>query len=585
METQQQPFRCTYHIFLSFRGSDTRKSFTDHLYTALCNAGFHTFRDDDEIQKGQQIQIELERAIKESSISVIVFSKHYASSKWCLNELLNILQRRKTDDRYRVFPIFYDVQPNEVGNQKGSFEKAFDEFQKNGEHSEEKIDEWRKALKEVSKLTGKVLQDESNGHEAVFIQTIVKEVGIILKRTVLAVTSYTVGVESRVKDIDQWLKDPEDVKVGVITGMRGIGKTTIAKVAYNLNFADFEASSFLANIRETSELQNGLVRLQSQLLSDISQGKKQKIFNIAGGAVKVQDAICRKRVLLVLDDVDEIEQVDDLIGGTWDLFPKGSKIIITTSRVGLLSHKMHKVFQIKQLDNEESLKLFCYHAFSQNYPKDGYLEHSERVIQHCEGLPLALQVTGSSLFGRNLDFWASALEKLEAIPDERIQKTLEVSYKSLHDDHDKRLFRLISGSYVGEDMDDVVKKLEESDYYSKVGMQNLMDRSLISIDKDNKLVMHHLVRDMARAIIRQTTDDDHNIYISTGAKTETVTSEGSLVCKNDKCRKRKRLDDYEDESMPLRGDRSSLFKRLRLGFFSLFEPATRLTKLLRRQHR
>ncbi|KAI3755009.1 hypothetical protein L1987_54802 [Smallanthus sonchifolius] len=341
-----------------------------------CDANFHTFRDDEEIQKVQQIQPELERAIKESSISVIVFSKHYASSKWCLNELLNILHRRKTDDRYRVFPIFYDVQPSDVGNQRGSFKQAFDEFEKNGV---EKVDQWRKALKEVSKLTGKVLQDESNGHEAVFIQTIVKEVGIILKRTVLAVTPYTVGIESQVENIDFWLKDPDDVSIGVISGMRGIGKTTIAKVAYNLNFQDFEASSFLANIQEASEQQNGLVRLQNQLLSDISNGKTQKIYNIDEGIVKIQDAMSQKRVLLVLDDVDRIEQVDDLIGAE-DSFLKGSKIIITTSRERLLSHQKQKVFKIKQLDDDESLRLFCYHAFSQDRPMEGYLKHSRRVI-------------------------------------------------------------------------------------------------------------------------------------------------------------------------------------------------------------
>lgn len=163
METQLgSSSGCTYHIFLSFRGADTRKGFTDHLYTAFCNAGFHTFRDDDEIPKGKQIQPELEKAIKESSISVIVFSKHYASSKWCLNELLNILNRKKYDNRYVVFPIFYDVKPTDVGNQKGTFKEAFNEFHNNNADAAMVI-EWRKALKEVSKLTGKVLQDQSNG--------------------------------------------------------------------------------------------------------------------------------------------------------------------------------------------------------------------------------------------------------------------------------------------------------------------------------------------------------------------------------------------------------------------------------------
>ncbi|CAL9006548.1 unnamed protein product [Prunus brigantina] len=44
---------CRYHVFLSFRGEDTRKTFTDHLYTALVNEGFRTFRDDDEVERGE----------------------------------------------------------------------------------------------------------------------------------------------------------------------------------------------------------------------------------------------------------------------------------------------------------------------------------------------------------------------------------------------------------------------------------------------------------------------------------------------------------------------------------------------------
>ncbi|KVI01740.1 Toll/interleukin-1 receptor homology (TIR) domain-containing protein [Cynara cardunculus var. scolymus] len=145
---------CAYHIFLSFNCADIRKHFTDHLYTAFCNAGFHTFRDDHEIQKRQRI---------DSMMSVIVFSREYASSEWCLDELVRILQRRNSDDRHRLFPIFYNVEPTEVGYQKGSFKECFDRYEGSGEHSKEKIDEWREALKEVSKLTGKVLQDEYNG--------------------------------------------------------------------------------------------------------------------------------------------------------------------------------------------------------------------------------------------------------------------------------------------------------------------------------------------------------------------------------------------------------------------------------------
>lgn len=64
-------YRCRYHAFLSFRGEDTRKGFSDHLYRALELAGIHTFRDDDEIERGANIAAELHKAIQESRVAII----------------------------------------------------------------------------------------------------------------------------------------------------------------------------------------------------------------------------------------------------------------------------------------------------------------------------------------------------------------------------------------------------------------------------------------------------------------------------------------------------------------------------------
>ena len=54
-----------YDVFLSFRGINTHKSFTDHLYTALQRKGILTFRDDEELERGKYISPELSKAIEE----------------------------------------------------------------------------------------------------------------------------------------------------------------------------------------------------------------------------------------------------------------------------------------------------------------------------------------------------------------------------------------------------------------------------------------------------------------------------------------------------------------------------------------
>ncbi|KAL6279738.1 hypothetical protein ACE6H2_016619 [Prunus campanulata] len=160
--------RCTYDAFLSFRGTDTRKGFTDHLYRALEVAGIHTFRDDDEIERGANISAELQKAIQESRVSIIVFSKDYASSRWCLDELVTIMDRRETNE-HMVMPIFYDVDPSHVRKQTGTFEEAFARHQQRFNKEMDKVEKWRKSLRDVADLGGMVLGDRS---ESQFIQEI-----------------------------------------------------------------------------------------------------------------------------------------------------------------------------------------------------------------------------------------------------------------------------------------------------------------------------------------------------------------------------------------------------------------------------
>ncbi|KAI5344952.1 hypothetical protein L3X38_012829 [Prunus dulcis] len=472
---QQTPsskaFRCCrYHVFLSFRGKDTRKTFTDHLYTALVNAGFRTFRDDDEVERGED----------------------------GVNELVMILEHKRISADHVILPVFYDVDPSDVRKQTGSLAKAFARHQKTQPSNKEK--EWREALSEVADLAGMVLQNQ--GYESKFINKIVQVIGEKLRRRPLNVPHIMTGMHSRVHELNLWLQDgSDDVGILVIYGMSGIGKTTIAKSLYNTKFERFGGSSFIENIREISQQPNGLVQIQKQLLSDILNGRKVKIQSVSEGMTEIQDAISSKRVFLVLDDVDHISQLDVVLGMKDQFYP-GSKIIITTRRAGLLkAHQVTKVHAVQTLDNKESLELLSWHAFGRDHPIEDYIEYSEKLVDHCGGLPLALQVLGSSLLGESIGVWKSALEKLKAIPNGEIVNKLRVSYDSLQDDHDRKLFLHIACFFIGKDKDCIVKILDGCDFYTIVGIQNLIDRCLVTIDGWDKVHMHDLIRGMGREIV------------------------------------------------------------------------------------
>ncbi|KAH0775547.1 hypothetical protein KY290_006958 [Solanum tuberosum] len=149
--------RWKYNVFLSFRGEDTRKTFTSHLYEGLKNRGIFTFQDDNRLEQGDSISEELLKAIEESQVALIIFSKNYATSRWCLNELVKIMECKEEENGQTVIPIFYDVDPSNVRYQSESFAEAFAKHEsryKDDVEGMQKVQGWRNALTAARNLKG-----------------------------------------------------------------------------------------------------------------------------------------------------------------------------------------------------------------------------------------------------------------------------------------------------------------------------------------------------------------------------------------------------------------------------------------------
>ena len=139
-----------FDVFLSFRDKDTRLGFIGHLYNALSRRGINTFIDDN-LQRGEEIFAKLVKIIESSRISIIVFSENYASSTWCLDELAKIIECKKNDQLVR--PVFYNVDPSEVRNQKGKFGEALSKHEEKLKDNK-KVQRWREALHEAANISG-----------------------------------------------------------------------------------------------------------------------------------------------------------------------------------------------------------------------------------------------------------------------------------------------------------------------------------------------------------------------------------------------------------------------------------------------
>ena len=141
--------RWKYDVFLSFRGEDTRNTFTDLIYDALIKMGINTFKDDEKLEKGKPIS-DLFKKIEESRFAVVIFSKDYASSTWCLDEVAKIVQCEK-EMGMTILPVFYDVEPSDVRSANGTYAVALIELEN---RFKDKVETWRAALTHVSYISG-----------------------------------------------------------------------------------------------------------------------------------------------------------------------------------------------------------------------------------------------------------------------------------------------------------------------------------------------------------------------------------------------------------------------------------------------
>ncbi|XP_042515991.1 disease resistance protein RPV1-like isoform X2 [Macadamia integrifolia] len=494
-----------YDVFLNF-SEDTKENFTHNLYNALVGRGIHTFRNDDDKPWIDEISSEVQKAIDESRIAIVIFSSSYASSRSCLEELVKILECKRRIGQ-TVFPVFYDVCPSDVRNQTGTFEEEFEKHQEFFKENIQKVSRWREALKTIANLSGWHLQNIANGtdkQESTFIQKIIEEVLTKIKRSEpLHVANYPVGLDSRVGYVKGTLNlSSLDVRIVGICGMGGLGKTTIAKAVYNQINQRFEGHSFLANVGEVSKQPNGLIQLQEQFLSDILMKNNLKISNVARGINMIKQRLSNRKVLVILDDIDQPDQLIGLnINRDW--FGMGSRIIITSRNEQLLNRvDVDEIYEVHEFNQSESLELFSWHAFKRDCPISGYMELSKDIVGYVGGLPLALEVLGSLMADRrSIPEWEIALDKLKRIPDHnQIEGKLRLSFDEL-DDEEKDTFLDIACFFIGMDKDYVIKILDGCGFFPDIGVSVLNRRSLIRIGEDNELKMHNLLRDMGRKIV------------------------------------------------------------------------------------
>ncbi|GLJ40621.1 hypothetical protein SUGI_0838500 [Cryptomeria japonica] len=461
-------------------------------------AGLNVYKDDEKLEKGEEIGPSLKRAIENSAIRIPIFSRGYADSAWCLKESAAMLKTPGLN-----IPLFYHVNPTQVRypqNDSSPYKQSFEKHYAHPErHSVEEVNEWKHALLQICDHSGWSM-DITQRYEARLVKRVVNDLIKTLDRVPLQVANHPVGIDSVKNALIQKLilnSADEVVKIG-IWGIGGIGKTTVAKALYNQVYTDFEAASFVADVRTTAAESRGLTNLQNQILEKLTK-YDGKVYSVDEGISLLRDRLGGKRVLLVLDDVDAVQQLHALIGDWLDC---RSRVIITSKDQHILNLAQVSskcIHEISGLDIAEALQLFSWHAFLRAAPSPRYEDLSKKIAEACKGHPLSLEVIGSLLYDKENDTgcWKEALDNITLHPE--IHNRLYISYNALTDD-EKEIFLDIAFFFIGEEKTRPIifwKSLYKRVY---TAVSNLSMKLLIKIDEGGIFHMHDHLRDMGRSI-------------------------------------------------------------------------------------
>ncbi|KAL1323316.1 TMV resistance protein N isoform X2 [Arachis ipaensis] len=501
--------RPKYDVFVSFRGEDVRNTFADHLFAAFRRNGIVAFRDDRNLLQGQHISTELVQAIEGSQVLIVIFSKNYATSSWCLQELAKMLDCSNTITEPNLLPIFYDVTPSEVRKQTGNYGKALAEHEERFKDNSNMVQQWRESLLQVANLSGWDIQNKQENGE---IEKIVKRVRSKLGCNLSSVDGL-VGMQSRVEQLENLIdfNSDNEVRVVGVCGMGGIGKSTLARVVYGRNLHKFGAHCFVDDISKVFR-GVGLLSLQKQLVCQITNGEIQDIYNHYEANSLIKTMLRCQKALIVLDNADDVEQLENL-GVTRDCLYPGSRIVVTSRDQHVLnSFGLDQTYKVQLLNEDEAHQLFCEKAFNDNIIiscdeiSREYKKLTDLALEYAQGLPLAIKVLGSYLRGRDISVWRSALDRLKNNPKKEIADVLQLSFDGL-EPMEKEIFLDIACFFNHEYKLSVEDMLYCRGLHPKIGISVLIDKSLITIDGDY-IRMHDLLQELGMRIVRQSAPNE-----------------------------------------------------------------------------
>ncbi|CDP21595.1 unnamed protein product [Coffea canephora] len=356
--------------------------------------------------------------------------------------------------------------------------------------------------------------------------------------------------EDESKIVKKLLAESESDSISVIsvTGMGGLGKTTLAEAVFNTPQFDnhFDKKIWVCVAKEVEIMELFKMILES------STGRKAEVDNRQVIVDGIETELEEKRYLLVLDDLwnDQEGLLDDFFTTLEALKPKKGSWCLVTSRLQEVANVLSRHRRINFTRHE--LGKLCYDDcwsivknwanVGEEVPKD----IKEQVLRRCDGLPLAARLIGGLLSRKREENWQSILEESLLNGDQGgIEQILKVSFDHLSPAPVKECFAYCSIFHQDTILEqDPLVELWMAEGFLQPDSQNermmekigyeylriLLQTSLLEEVKGEWRTwykMHDLVHDFAKSILNRNSSNQERYLAVYSSERETINEKSS----------------------------------------------------------